>query len=194
MLHFKQSPINIMTDQAIAIDHQVEFHYQLEEFHVRDTGINISLMPTNSRSYILKNNVRYHLSEMHFHRPSEHHLDDQSFDMEVHLVHQESHETLVYSVLLKITENGFDFGLPFENIDNNISIDLNTIVADRCWDYHGSFTTSPFDEVVIWLINQEINQIDISQANLINSHYPNNNRCLQPINDRNVYSVCMCKQ
>ncbi len=192
MLHFKQSPINIKTDTTIMIDRLVEFNYNSEEFHVMNTGLNISLMPTNAKSYILKNNKKYHLSEMHFHRPIEHHVDGNDFDMEVHLVHQESHETVVYSVLLNIADSGFDFGKPFENIDSNITIDLKTLTAKKCWDYHGSFTTSPFNEVVIWLINQESIDICSSQANLINSFYPQNNRCLQPINDRNVYTVCTC--
>lgn len=191
MLHFKQSPINIETEKTIAIDRNIEFHYGLEEFHVRDTGLNISLMPTNSNCYVIKNNMRFHLSEIHFHRPSEHHVDNHEFDMEVHLVHQESHETLVYSVLLKITEDGFDFSRPFENLNQNISIDLNKIVPNNCWDYHGSFTTSPFNEVVIWMINQTVHEIARSQAVLINSYYPNNSRCLQPANERNVYTVCI---
>lgn len=192
MLHFKQSPINIDTQKTVAIEHTVDFHYQCEEFHVMDTGLNISLMPTDSTSYILKNNKKYHLSEMHFHRPSEHHVDDAGFDMEVHLVHQESHETVVYSVLLRIKDNGFDFSKPFENIDTNIVIDLTRLVANKCWDYHGSFTTSPFNEVVIWLINQTPQTIATSQAELIGGLYPENNRCLQPLNGRGVYTVCTC--
>lgn len=193
MLHFKQSPINIESKHAIPIDRLVEFNYTSEQFHVMDTGLNISLMPINSQSYIIKNGKTFHLSEIHFHRPSEHHVDGDEFDMEVHLVHQEDHETVVYSVLLEITDNGFDFAKPFENIGNNIEINLTELVADWCWDYHGSFTTSPFNEVVIWLVNQQIHQISRQQADLINRFYPQNNRCLQPLNDRDVYTVCTCK-
>lgn len=193
MLHFKQSPIDIDSKKTIQIDKLVEFHYNLEEFHVMNTGLNISLMPTDSQSYIIKNDKKFHLSELHFHRPSEHHVDGNEFDMEVHLVHQEDHETVVYSVLLKIDDEGYDFSKPFENIDHNITIDLNKLVAKTCWDYHGSFTTSPFDEVVIWLINQTPQTICRKQAELINGFYPNNNRCLQPLNNRDVYTVCTCQ-
>ncbi len=189
---FKQSPINIRTKVVKSADKQLSFNYQVEDFHVRNTGQNISLMPIEGKSFIVKNNKIYHLSEVHFHRPSEHQVDYQNFDMEIHLVHQEDHETVVYSVLLHITEDGYDFGQPFNHIDENISIDLTKLVATNCWDYHGSFTTTPFDEVVIWLINQEVLTINKSQANQLNSYYPNNNRCLQPTNGREVYSICTC--
>lgn len=189
MLQFKQSPVNIKTANIKKNDHEVKFHYVEEQFHVFDSGLNISLMPTDAKSYILKNDRYFHLSEVHFHRPSEHQINDHQFDMEVHLVHQESHETLVYSILLNISENGFKFGEPFSNLSNNILIDLSRLSPRTCWDYHGSFTTSPFDEVVIWLINQDILSIDSEQASLINKYYPNNNRCLQPINNRDIHCI-----
>ncbi len=193
MLHFKQSPINITTIECQRSNLTANFFYTNEEFHVFDNGLNISLMPTNGSSYVIKNNKRYNLSEMHFHRPSEHQVDDKQFDMELHLVHQEDHETLVYSILLKIEDDGYDFSKPFNNIDSNITIDLTKLIPSHCWDYHGSFTTSPFDEEVIWLINKQESTICSSQAALINGYYPNNNRCLQPLNNRQVYSICACK-
>lgn len=189
MQQFKQSPIDIDTTKTINANHKISFNYFQESFHVMDTGLNISLMPINCQSYVIKNDKIYNLSEIHFHRPSEHHVNGDDFDMEVHLVHQESHSTLVYSILLKMDDNGINFGFPFANIDANISIDLSQLTPKSCWDYHGSFTTSPFDEIVIWLINQKPLTILTSQANALNSLYPNNNRCLQPINERDIFSV-----
>ncbi len=189
---FKQSPINIKTKAVKDADMQLSFNYKPQQFHVRNTGQNISLMPLNNNSFIVKNNKIYHLSEVHFHRPSEHQVDYQNFDMEVHIVNQEDHETVVYRVLLAFEDDGYDFGKPFENIDRDIEIDLSKLVAANCWDYHGSFTTTPYDEVVIWLINQQVLTIEKSQADHLNKLYPNNNRCLQPTNGRDVYSICTC--
>lgn len=192
MIKFKQSPIDINTKEVVKLERKVKFHYQLEQFEVTNTGLNISLSPVSNSNYIEKNGKKYILSEMHFHRPSEHHIDSKQFDMEVHLVHDGDHETIVYSVLLQICKHGFAFGHAFDNIDKQVSIDLCNLVAETCWDYHGSLTTSPFNEVVIWLINQQMMTIDASQAALINHYYPNNNRCLQPVNDRKVYTVSNC--
>ncbi|WOO87296.1 carbonic anhydrase family protein [Mollicutes bacterium LVI A0039] len=189
MIHFKQSPINIDTNELMPLDRTASFHYELETFHVCDNGQNISLTPLDAKSYVLKNNHKFYITEMHFHRPSEHHVDDIEFDMEVHIVHQLEHETLVYSVLLNITDDGLHFGAPFSNLNADIDVDLSALVPNNCWDYHGSFTTSPFDETVIWLINQVQLEINRDQANLLNSFYPANNRCLQPVGQRRVYSI-----
>lgn len=189
MQQFKQSPINIITTQLSQLPQSVDFHYYREQFNVVNTGLNISLVPVKPTSYFFKNNLRYTLSEIHFHRPSEHHVDYQNFDMEVHLVHHGQNSVVVYSVLLNICEEGNDFGQPFSSIGEMIEIDLSSLVATVCWDYHGSLTTSPFDEAVIWLINQHPQTICQEQANLLNNYYPHNNRCLQPLNDRDVYTI-----
>lgn len=194
MIKFKQSPINIKTSEVIEVNRNVHFDYNIESFEVKDTGLNISLTPHTSNNYIIKDGRRFDLIELHFHRPSEHTINSESFDMELHLVHKGNHENLVYSVLLKIEDEGFEFGSPFSNINNTISFDLNRLLPVDCWDYHGSLTTSPFDEVVIWLINQKLMTIQTKQANLINDFYPNNNRCLQPLNDRDVYTICSCNK
>lgn len=194
MLQFKQSPINIVRSEVQDLDQEVVFNYSKECFTVEDTGLNISLIPATTHNYIIKHGMKFTLNEVHFHRPSEHHVDDQQFDMEMHLVHGGDHETVVYSLLLQMTADGETFGNPFSNIGNTIEINLSKYIPETCWDYHGSLTTSPFEEVVIWLINQQLINIDETEASLLNSYYPNNNRCLQPVNNRDVYTVCNCHQ
>lgn len=192
MIQFKQSPINIETNKVLVSDLSVNFHYQTQEFDVIDNGNNIALMPIDSNCYIIKNNMKFELFEIHFHRPSEHHVDSHEFDMEVHFLHRGKVNILVYSVLLKISENGNDFGSPFTNVGTQTSFDLKPFVPTECWDYHGSFTTSPFDEEVIWLVSQTVQDIKQTEADILNGYYPNNNRCLQPLNERVVYSLCDC--
>lgn len=189
MLQFKQSPINIDTTQTPKLSQTVKFHYSEQRFKVIDNGLNITLLPSDTKCWIYKNQNIYPLSEIHFHRPSEHHVDNSNFDMEVHLVHHARFETVVYSILLTIDDDGYDFGKPFSSIDAWITIDLATLVPEKCWDYHGSLTTSPFDEVVIWLINHQVQSISRVQADLLNNYYPQNNRCLQPRGERKIYTV-----
>ncbi len=186
---FKQSPINIDIGNLQAIQKNIYFNYNNEQFHVFNNGQNISLMPTNCKSFITFDKKQFHLSEIHFHLPSEHHISSKHFDMEVHLVHQEDHETIVYGVLLKISNDGFNFGQPFSNIDQNITLELTRLVPTTCFHYNGSFTTKPYDEVVTWLINTDIYTISEYQAELFSVLYPNNNRCLQPLNNRLVSIV-----
>ncbi len=190
MKQFRQSPINVVTEQTEFKEKVVDFHYHKEVFEVSDNGLNISLTPTTNNNYIglKRNNV--HLTEIHFHKPGEHQIDSELFDMEVHLVHQENSFTIVYGVLLKFSDFGYDFGKPFSNIGNTIEIDLNKLItSDKCWQYYGSFTTTPFAEQVIWLINKQTLEVNQAEGEILSSYYPCNNRCIQPVNDRVVFDV-----
>ncbi len=190
MNFFKQSPINIEQPFVQEKDIDITFEYRQQNFEVIDTGQNIALSPTYHKSNIKIANKRYFLTEIHFHKPSEHHVDDRQFEMEAHFVHEGAFDTVVYSLLLKIDDAGFDFSNPFANINNTIILDLEPFICNsRLWMYYGSYTTSPFAENVTWLINCDIGLIAPALANDLTNLYPCNNRCLQPVGTRNVYFV-----
>lgn len=192
MNYFKQSPINIETTLEIEHNCSIEFNYQNEFFLVSDTSLNISLVPKSCKSHITFEGKQYKLTELHFHRPSEHHVNGGHFDMEMHMVHQTEIDTIVFSTLLRQAPNGDDFNRPFSNIGKIISLDLSKFIPKKkLWNYYGSFTTTPFAENVIWFINQEPYPIDANEGNALSNHYPCNNRCLQPLNARKLFVIDM---
>lgn len=190
MKQFRQSPINFNTCNTINKDKKILFSYHETNFMVQDNLSNIVLIPQEDSNYIEVEQRKVHLTEIHFHRPSEHYIDNAGFDMEIHLVHQENHFTIVYGVLLKLKNNGFDFGEPFSNVNRIISFDLNKLLVNSsCYQYYGSFTTTPYEEKVIWVVNKQVLPISTCQATLLSTMYPENNRCLQVLNDRPVYEI-----
>ncbi len=190
MNYFKQSPINIEPTATHLTTDELNFNYNCNTFTVDDSGQNIRLLPTAMPSTVTYNGLVFPLSEIHFHKPSEHTISGSYFDMEVHFVHNRLEQTLVYSIILNLTDDGYDFGRPFDNINNNIKIDLQRFKTQEYYKYFGSFTTVPFSENVIWIINKQHHNVSMHYLAKLDSFYPCNNRCLQPLNMRDVYSVC----
>ena len=133
------------------------------------------------------------LKSAHFHSPSEHTVDGESFPAELHLVHADSAENLaVVGVLFTLGDPNAVIqsilnGAPPVGETANTRIDLPAALPPDLsyYRYDGSKTTPPCDEPVDWYVlrapmtlSQE--QVDGLQAL---SGGPNN-RPVQPIGDR----------
>src|SRR5690606_19987536 len=116
---------------------------------------------TESNHIIIEGN-EYKLSQFHFHTPSEHQLNGQNYDMELHLVH--SDESGKLAVIGLMIQEGIENKLlasmwkelPTETIAKADSekhvIDLQTLLPenDTTFQYAGSLTTPPCTEEVQW--------------------------------------------
>ena len=135
----------------------------------------------------------FHLKSAHFHSPSEHKVDGESFPAELHLVPADSAGDLaVVGVLFRIGEGSGVVesilkGAPDVEDTASARIDLaDALPSDLSYyRYDGSKTTPPCDEPVDWYVLRQPMTVSQEQVEglLALSGGPNN-RPIQPIGDR----------
>ena len=136
---------------------------------------------------------QYEARQFHFHSPSEHRIDGESFPLEVHVVHtNEEGHIAVLGVMFDGGEensmldqlNGFRRPgvAPYTG-----PVDYNTIITspDEYYTYNGSLTTPPCSEGVLWVVLK--NPISASREQIDRFHElmgADTNRPIQPRNAR----------
>jgi carbonic anhydrase len=209
----KQTPIDI-EDAAtlLAVMPDIWFHYADTAMNVENTG-HVVEVPYQAGSYIsIGRSVTdiYFLSQFHFHAPSEHTINGQRYDAELHLVHTNRiGETLVVGVLLTQTDTAQP-GV-FDDIVSNAPLTVTTNTSESSvnagnllpeqqlfYTYSGSLTTPPCTEGVRWFVMTTpvpVTSSFIQQLHAITAQfpgyngYPNNNRPIQPLKGRAVISA-----
>jgi carbonic anhydrase len=140
----------------------------------------------------------YQLKQFHFHTPSEHTVDEKSFPMEVHFVHQSADKNFaVVSALFsegpanenlaKLIANfpkakGESLRLPEVKLDLVLQLPANT----AAYTYMGSFTTPPCTENVEWLVFRDPVMASREQLDAFAARLKPNNRPVQPLNGRSI--------
>lgn len=104
-----QSPINITTYSTTKINatHPVIHYNSIVLNSVENTSEDLKinlLSPDREKNYILIKGKKYKLQQFHFHHHSEHKIDDQNNEMEIHFVNIS--ETGAYAVLGVFVEKG----------------------------------------------------------------------------------------
>ena len=197
-LGVEQSPIDI-TGYTYVDGRPVAFHYSDQAIVARNNGHTVYLDygPGNA---IDVDAQRYELQGIHYHSPSEHTLDGESFAAELHLVHQDPHGTLaVVGLLYRLGDaNPSIQGMLDAAPDGIGSVDLTSgpSAADYIpgiagyYGYSGSLTTPPCTEGVRWMVMQSVGTVSQDQVNRLQelTHGPNN-RPLQPVRHRTIISV-----
>ena len=205
-----QSPINIIDIQTIPgeitesiSDIQYEDMTTIES--ITNNGHTIQYNFNGDLNIIGYKNKQYKMKQFHFHSPSEHTINGVRYPLEIHMVHhsEESNSYIVFAALVQQGEadptftflesylpinegetkeinKSFDFGSTTSEIFGMDSVDLYT--------YHGSLTTPPCTEEVIWVVMKNASSASAEQIELLQRLMPKNNyRETQPINDRKVY-------
>jgi carbonic anhydrase len=121
--------------------------------------------------------VEYTVLQFHFHTPSEHHVQDEHYPLEVHFVHQRteplpdgSKPLAVYGILFDITTKGRGSKFFSEVLARAPQIassgqsttfsSLNFTEVEQhirntdAWTYSGSLTTPPCSQGVRWLLSK----------------------------------------
>lgn len=206
----KQSPIDIEASSALpAVVPDIQLHYADTSMDVENTG-HVVEVPYAAGSYLtIGRGVTdvYYLSQFHFHAPSEHTINGQRYDAELHLVHTNRiGETLVVGVLLTQTDTAqpgiFDdiaSKAPMTVTTNSTKSSVNAEKLlprqQRFYVYAGSLTTPPCTEGVRWFVMTTpvaVTSSFIQQLHAITAQfpghngYPNNNRPVRPLNGRTV--------
>jgi carbonic anhydrase len=187
-----------VTGKAVRSDlKNIRFQYKDTPFKVSNTlhvveveyepGSQIQFSPFDATS-------RYTLLQFHFHAPSEHRINGQLADAELHPVHQNAlGELAVVGVLLKIDNKNanplFDqimSGAPVgvaASTENNLGGEINAKDLlpkgkSSYYTYTGSLTTPPCTEGVNWYVLSNTGAISsaaVSQYHQIISLFPNYN-------------------
>lgn len=193
----RQSPIDIVADdEAQSVD--VGMNYTTSGGLLTGAG-KLFKMEIDGGSLML-GDKEYKLIQFHFHTPSEHTVDGKSYPAEVHLVHAADDGTLaVIGVFYEVGEPNAalaKFWDVLPTVGNADPVDFNAselLPSDRTtYTYDGSLTTPPCAEVVSWHVMKT--PVSISQEqldDLTEIHGVENNRPVQPLNDREIDTVTL---
>ena len=191
-----QSPIDVANPLEQDLTN-ISFHYQPSEVNILNNGHTVQVN-YDAGSYIELDGTRYDVVQFHYHTPSEHTVDGESFPAELHIVHKNAEGKLaVVGILLKEgTENAayqpFISNLPAEKTDaKDAGVKINAMdmlpSVQTTFRYTGSLTTPPCSEGVNWLLMTTPVEISTQQRTTLNSLFEGgNNRPVQPINDRTL--------
>lgn len=201
---FFQSPINIAGIAPNNLGEVLTFNYhETHPTELVNKGTNIEIEYSGGNGNTINfTNQQFELVQFHFHYSSEHQLNGQLSDMELHMVHRNKDGGLAVVGLL-IKEGATNQTLePFfegvKNATNKITeieepIDLNQLIPANKdgWYYQGSLTAPSATEGVNWFVFKDtielsIEQIDIFQNYLATIGFDHNNRPVQPLNGRQL--------
>jgi carbonic anhydrase len=203
-----QSPIDIDTKDAIT-DSALEellIAYHKTLFEIENNGHTIELLPTATGNGITLDGEFYALRQFHFHAPSEHRIDGNAFDMELHFVHQDRRgNPAVLGLMIAEGACNKTLGKIFENAPREISVEgtsLPEIEIDLAelfspggiYRYEGSLTTPPCTEGVKWNLVMEPIEMSRPQIDAFRALYQGNNRPVQNRYGRHIYAVKGRKQ
>lgn len=158
----QQSPIDLTAAASRDLANP-QIAYQSSDTTIVDTGHTVELDPARGGSTLTIDGVPYGLVQLHFHSPSEHTVNGNSFAVELHLVHQAEGGAL--AVIGVFIAGGAEnpalapilAALPSkENREVRLRapFDPTTLLPEdrRAYRYTGSLTTPPCTEGVTWLV------------------------------------------
>ncbi|GFP90939.1 alpha carbonic anhydrase 7 [Phtheirospermum japonicum] len=199
-----QSPIDII-DYNTVYWHSLgalNLHYKPARAMIKNRGHDIEVLWTGDAGGIIIGGSEYKLKQCHWHIPSEHTINGARFNLELHVVHINSHgDYAVVGILYMIglpdpflaslsshigsaTSNGSDIGIvdPWS---------IRFPKRPEYYRYNGSLTTPPCSENVTWTVIRTIRTASQHQItalrNAVHDRGTGNARPLQPLNGRTVY-------
>ena len=175
----------------------IQFNYAASGIEVVNNGHTVQVTSA-AGSQITANGRVYSLRQFHFHAPSEHHVNGDSFPMEAHLVHAAADGALaVVAVLFRAGDANAMLADTLKNVPGSVDeahvfrsplAPAGLLPANR--DYYrlnGSLTTPPCTEGVLWLVLKQPAYASPAQIEAFTKMLPGpNNRPLQPLNARIV--------
>lgn len=192
-----QSPIDLAETIEADITN-IEFSYTETALNIFNNGHTIEV-EYDAGSSIIYNENTYNLAQFHFHHPSEHTLDGETADMELHLVHKDAAGNLaVVGIMLVIDETpDADYAVIFDNLPaekgapqpTELKVNAADLLPDALtfYTYSGSLTTPPCSQGVRWLVLDTPVVISEAQAAAFTSIFELNARPVQPLNTRDLF-------
>lgn len=197
----EQSPINIEASKAVTSEElgNIEIQYEPTHFSIVNNGHTIQANPKTQSNSIVVDDIEYKLAQFHFHTPSEHQFNGQNLDMELHLVHQNAKgELAVLGVMIQEGKENEALAsiwdvLPETETEKDMDIkepvDIQALLPSNqtTFFYNGSLTTPPCTEDVKWMVYEEPIEMSKEQIQAFQEIFPDNQRPVQSLNDREVF-------
>lgn len=190
----EQTPIDVpVTAPTNPAD--ITFNYQPTALTILNNGHTVQVN-YDAGSSIDVGGKTYQLKQFHFHTPSEHTMNGQATELELHLVHQSADgQFAVVGVMLKQGADNPAFAPVFNNMPAQASepaavggVTLNAadlLPGERTYyRYNGSLTTPPCSEGVQWLLLNTPVEVSPAQASAFQAIFDLNARPVQPLNER----------
>ncbi len=194
----RQSPINIQSSETLLGPAEpLRFQYRTSGGSVVHNGHTLQVDLEGDNTLTVRGET-YRLKQFHFHHPAEERINNRSFAMVAHLVHQnDAGQLAVVAVLMDPgTSNPLVrkvwTHLPVDvndrvRLPSNL-VNLNELLPTdrRYYQFLGSLTTPPCSEGVLWMVLKGIQTIGQDELKLFGQLFPNNARPVQPRNGRMV--------
>jgi len=196
----RQSPIDINETKVDRHLRRLDLDICSTEIDLFNNGHTIEQHYEDTGSSIYFEGRVYDLLQFHYHTFSEHAIEGELGDMELHAVFRNPDEGdyLVVGQLFKVSKQGnpfiqalIDAGLPEKNGDTTESeeevnvADVFTNISSY-YTYPGSLTTPPCSEIVTWVVLKQPTKITNEQYQAFRRILGNDFRPLQKLNDRVV--------
>ncbi|KAI8838448.1 alpha carbonic anhydrase [Chytriomyces cf. hyalinus JEL632] len=192
----RQSPINFEGDElAITTRPNLRWSNLMTPFNFTNNGHTVQMGLVQSTPSLVSTEPdgrQYIVQQVHFHSPSEHHVDEHYYDLEAHFVHTTPDGKLnVIGVFFEVGEKEnawigqFVDKLPPKNntITQVPSLDMSQIIdklsTAEFYSYTGSLTTPPCTEGVLWMVAREPLVISLGQLKKLREVMPFNSRPVQ---------------
>ncbi|XVE61480.1 hypothetical protein DITRI_Ditri06bG0043700 [Diplodiscus trichospermus] len=207
----RQSPVNILKNLSV---HNKQLKPLTRNYRrsinatLVNNGFNIGLRLEEYGGELSIDGKNYALSQMHWHLPSEHHINGEQFAAELHLVHRAPDNSIAVIAVLYQEKHADPFIAKIMNGLNELSkekykankvaaIPIGTLDTKQlkrsCRKYYryvGSLTTPPCSENVTWSIPGKVRSISKEQIAALdtplNSNCKKNARPCQPLNGRTI--------
>lgn len=143
----------------------------------------------------------YELLQVHFHAPSEHTIDGEHAQLEIHMVNKavgghlavvaalinEGDYNPVWEPIIAALPNSLDEPRHLENVDLDVSAVPKA--TGPYYRYSGSLTTPPCSEGVEWIVLAETRSMSAEQMAAMTARLHDNNRPVQPLGERRLTLV-----
>lgn len=195
-----QSPINItknITVQSKGLE-KIAVKYTSCASSVVNNGHTVQVN-INEGSKVKVDGIEFELKQIHFHTPSENHIEGKSFPLEAHLVHAAQDGSLaVLAVLFEEGRRNLSIKRIWNKLPNKPDAALTCSINSKVlkgllpkdksyYKFNGSLTTPPCSEGVRWLVFKNTLTVSTEQVKEFLSVIKHeNNRPIQAINDRKV--------
>lgn len=196
----EQSPIDLTTAHPSMMDiADAELSYAPSALNILHNGHTVQVN-YDAGSYLTLNGTRYELLQFHFHTPSEHAMNGELAEVEIHFVHRSMESEGMLAVLSVLVYEGAEDNPAFTEVWENLpkeeseeqTLPETINAADllpkdlRVYQYMGSLTTPPCSQGVSWNVLAEPITLSRTQLDTLHAILGNNNRPVQPLFDREV--------
>lgn len=194
----RQSPINIETNNTLEAKNQLHLLYGTNAKDIINNGHTVQVNFDEAGGLVYQDR-QYNLVQLHFHTPSETHINGKTYPMEMHMVHKDKDNNLfVLAVLFEQGQNNMMLNniLSYAPIDLNKTYPMDMIYLSQIlpkkygyYAFSGSLTTPPCSEGVQWIVLKDSVEASQAQIDAMHAILKNVARNIQPINGRKVLSA-----